>query len=366
MPPFFLEIKQVFNCLGHNECEILPIGHFRKNDWRFEMSSQLKLAGRAFQQVFTRHSVFNGIFVVALLFFAALPSSAWATLYSGTSMGALLCNARFSSEAYPDFMAALAYIMGAVLILRGALSMKRASDSPQNSPVIPVAQMLGGAFLISLPIAVGMMQRTIFGDVSSGGPAMCSYTLAPNNQQLGLDVMAQNFVRNIHAPAFSLLSVLCYVIGTFYILAGLYKASKTGTDPRASSPKDIVTYLVIGALLVTIGGSMTMILATLFGDSGEMSNMSNFVGVNWLPIVGEGANTEAMNNTIEALLAFVQIVGAIAFVRGWMLMKAAVEGAPGKTAQAITHIVGGAMAINMDQMLTVFDVTFGTNILNNM
>jgi intracellular multiplication protein IcmC len=328
------------------------------------MSSQLKLARAAFQRVLTRNSGINGTFLLVLLLFAACPSSAWATQYMAATLGGIICNARFSSEAYPHFMAALAYIMGGVLILRGVLSMKRASDSPQNSPVIPIAQMVGGGFLITLPIAVGMVQRTIFGDVAAGNPAMCSFTDPTNDGQLGLDVMAQNFVRNIHTPVFSLLSVLCYAIGTFYILAGLYKASKTGTDPRASSPKDIVTYLVIGALLVTIGGSITMILTTLFGDAGDMSNMSNFVGVNWLPIVGNGANTESMDNTIEALLAFVQIVGGIAFVRGWLLMKAAVEGAPAKTAQAITHIVGGAMAINIDQMLLVFDTTFGTNILN--
>ncbi|MDX9689981.1 MAG: hypothetical protein EOM37_08130 [Proteobacteria bacterium] len=330
------------------------------------MSSQLKLAGTAIKRVLTKKTGLNGAFLLSILVFAAWPSSAWAFEYVAATLGGIICNARFSSEAYPHFMAALAYIMGAILILRGGLSMKRASDSPQNSPVIPVAQMIGGAFLISLPIAVGMMQRTIFGDVGAGSPAMCNFDNPPNNGQLGLDVMARNFVSNIHSPIFSLLSVLCYGIGTFYILAGLLKASRTGTDPRASSPKDIITYLVIGALLVTIGGSISMILRTLFGDGGDMANMSqDFVGVNWLPIVGSGADTDAMDDTIRSLLAFVQIVGGIAFVRGWMLLKAAVEGAPAKTAQAITHIVGGAMAININQMLVVFDNTFGTNILNS-
>jgi hypothetical protein len=54
----------------------------------------------------------------------------------------------------------------------------------------------------------------------------------------------------------------------------------------------------------------------------------------------------------------------IAFVRGWLIIKNAVEGAGQATvAQGFTHIVGGVLAINIYSFLEIMDQTFGTNFL---
>jgi hypothetical protein len=71
------------------------------------------------------------------------------------------------------------------------------------------------------------------------------------------------------------------------------------------------------------------------------------------------------SNAIEAALTFFQLIGMIAFVRGWMIMKSASEGTGNATmAQGITHIIGGVCALNIFQFLHVFDYTFGTNLLS--
>jgi hypothetical protein len=67
---------------------------------------------------------------------------------------------------------------------------------------------------------------------------------------------------------------------------------------------------------------------------------------------------------VNAALSFVQIIGFIAFVRGWMIMKKVVEGGGNVSmAQGMTHIIGGVLAVNIAPFLKIMDTTFGTNLL---
>jgi len=280
-----------------------------------------------------------------------------------TTFGQLICNVRNSGNTYPNFLSALAYVIGAFLILRGALALKKNSDAPsQTSPVVGITLLITGALLLALPSFAGVIIETVFGVASAGGGGSGCNPGATGGA-VGLDTMMKNFVDNIHNPIFSLVAVLGYIIGATYIFIGLMRMSKIGTDPRASNPKDIIVYLVIGSVLMSIASVLTIILNSVFGF-GTLSNMSNFSGISWSGIVGSGANTAAADNTIKAILAFVQIVGVIAFLRGWLIIKRAAEGGGQATIpQGVTHIIGGAMAINIDIMLKIFDKTFGTGLL---
>ncbi len=297
-------------------------------------------------------------FFVALFFH---PSSVWAQ----NTLGTLLCNAKDAGTSYPLILNAIAYIAGAFLTVRAVLLFKRHAENPNQSQIVAgVAHAVGAAFLLSLPLFAGVIQESILGSVTGTWDGAC--TEGGVVSASALDVMMQNLVTNIHGPMFKLLSMLSVIIGLTFIVKGLFAGVKTGTDPRASSPKTIIVNLVIGAVLISIGGVLNDLLLTIFGGTtASPSNMRNFSGIAWSTFVGSGVDTIAADNTVKAILAFIQIIGGIAFLRGWLIVKAAVEGGGQATIpQGVTHIVGGAMAVNIDVMLKIIDNTFGTGIIN--
>ncbi|MFA6279430.1 MAG: hypothetical protein WC612_01375 [Bdellovibrionales bacterium] len=300
---------------------------------------------------------FLPLFVVTLF----SPSIAWAA--DADTLGALLCNAKTAGTSYPYILNATAYIAGAFAAVRAFLLFKKHAENPSQSQIVSgIAHAVGAGFLLSLPTFAGVIQRSVMGSVSGSWESGCAGGAV--GAASSLDVMMQNLVKNIHGPMFKLIAMISVIVGLTFIVRGLLAGVKTGTDPRASSPKTIIVNLVIGAVLISIGSVLPDILKTLFG-TGDVSNMSSFSGIAWSKFVGSGVDTTAADNTVKAILAFIQIIGGIAFLRGWLIVKSAVEGGGQATIpQGVTHIVGGAMAVNIDVMLKIIDKTFGTGIIN--
>ncbi len=314
-----------------------------------------------------KRNFFRDRSAVAFLFFVfcCWPSSADAAA-AALTLGQIVCNIKTNMTFYPRILSAIAYVVAGVLTFKGVLILKKHPESPGQPHITSgIAHLVGGAGLFSLPAFVGMIQMSIFGSLGGAGSTNCvpGAVTGGAGGTVGLDQMMQNFVKNIHGPIFVILSVICIIVGLTFIVSALLKGAKTGTDPKAANPKDIVAYLIFGAILVSIGTTLPTMLQTIFGAAG-VSNMSTIPSlINWSSIVGGTIDTTAADNTVRAVLAFVQIIGAISFVRGWLLLKKAVEGGQATIPQGFTHIIGGAMAINIDIMLKAIDKTFGTGII---
>lgn len=297
--------------------------------------------------------------LITLLVVALWPEKAWST-----TLGQITCNLYDNLRPFMPFFSAVAYIGGAVLGIKGALLFKKHAENPNDSQIVKgIAHWIAAGALLSLPAAAEMFQASLGLTMTNTGTTGCDPT-APATQAAQLDQMMENFVNNIYQPMISTLSVLCYVIGIFLICRGLVRSSKVGTDPRAASTHGIVVNFVVGAILCTLGGMMDTMLTTVFATASitpfeELINWSNIVGTD------SGINTEAADRTVKAILMFVQIVGAIAFIRGWLIVKNAIEGTGQATVpQGITHVIGGTMAFNIGAMLQIFDRTFGTGLIN--
>ena len=288
----------------------------------------------------------------------------WPDMASAGTLGALICNINHSASGYTRIIGATAFIAGVFIFIRGILIFKKQGENPNEGKTASgIAHFFVGGLLISFPAVVLIMQTSIFGARNQAGTFTCNATGGGAGGAQSLDVMMQNFVANVHGPMFIMLSTLSVIIGVTMIFRALLRGAKTGADPRASNPKDIINGLVIGAILVSIGTVLPDMLQTIFG-SPNSSRMSTFKAIQWSNFVGNGVNTTAATNTVRAILAFIQIIGGISFLRGWLILKAAIEGSGQATVpQGTTHIIGGAMAINIDVMLRIIDATFGTGIM---
>ncbi len=332
-----------------------------------ENAKRIRMFESLRRDVFSRAFASSALKALMLsLVFALWPWEVFAADKSST-LGTLLCHINSNLGPYPKIVNAIAYIAGSFFAVKSVLLFrKHAENSAQPQIVSGVAHFIAAGFLLSFPTFIGVVQTSLFGkDLSGTKEYICAPgAVAQISGSVGLDQMMQNFVKSIYQPTFLLLSLICVAVGLTFILGGLLRAAKTGTDPRAADPKSIVAHLVFGAILISIGTVLPDVLKSIFG-TGDISNMSSITLISWSKITGSSVDTKAADNTVRAVLAFIQIIGGISFVRGWMILKKAVEGGGQATIpQGFTHIIGGAMAINIDIMLRTLDNTFGTGIIS--
>ncbi len=309
-------------------------------------------------------------FLVLVLTMSAVsgdPEVAWA---AASTFGDVVCNVRNNLVPYTGIFSVIAYAIAAFLAARfGWLLMQQFQDSKSNKIPQALGSFVASACFFSLPYFVKALQTSLFSrSLASGGGGVTGCVPVPvtpvpaDGNTAGLDLIIQNLTSNIHQPMMSLISIISIAVGLFLIGRGLIRSTKLGTDPKVAGPHIIVVNLLIGAALVSIGEMLPTMTTTLFGDS-AVHSMKNF-SLRWSEIVPTGTDTTAANKTIQAVLGFVQIIGAISFLRGWLIVRRAVEGAGQATVpQGITHILGGTAAINIDRVITVFNNTFGLRLV---
>jgi hypothetical protein len=306
----------------------------------------------------------NNVIVTALITLvitALWPDFAAADTVDAQSLGDVICNIRDSIRPFVHIFNGLAYISGGAFVVKGLYLLKKHANNPDDSQTTKaIAHMLAGATLVALPALGATLQQTLGLSTADGGDMGCSAP-AITTGATSLDQMMTNFVQNIYQPMINTISLLGIVMGIYLIFRGLVKASKVGTDPKAGSTHGIMVNLFIGAILVTLGGMLPAMTETLFGTGGPSNSLTSII--QWSQIVGSGVDTSEADATVKAILMFVQVIGVIGFIRGWLIIKNAVEGTGQATVpQGITHIIGGTMAINIGAMLRLFDATFGTGL----
>lgn len=281
------------------------------------------------------------------------------------SLGGFFCNVFSSSTPFSLIFQWFAYFAGVMSALRGVNYLRLKAEAPDKiSLTVPLMYLFGAMCLLALPSFIGAVEKSFFKDpaVGSTGLAECSAGVIGTNT--GLDGMLANFVGNIKEPLIMVVAFVAVLCGLFMIVNGLVKASKYGTDPKTYSIQSILTNIAFGSLLMTLGANLDMMMSSLFGI-GYDEVVANTITWKGLEALLGGTVSEQFKLAVTSALTFVQLIGLIAFVRGWLILKKVVEGGGGNVtlAQGLTHIIGGCLAININGFLVIMDKTFGTNLL---
>lgn len=310
-------------------------------------------------------SLINKVLFSVFVFLSFLPFAAHAQ-----SLGDMMCSASFNLAPFEPLFVGIAYIGGALMIGTGIFQLAFYTDvmnqGRQYGISRPKGYLVAGAAMLALPAFIRVLVNSLFNfSLNSdfgGGLSACVPVVGFGGVggQVGLDGLMLNLVMNIKSPMVFMLSVISILIGIFLVMRGLIKGSKFGQDPKATVSM-IMANLTVGTILYTVGTSLNSIMASVFGDS----NIEGSGTVLSAVAADFGANTQPFQNGVYAALTFFQLVGFIAFIRGWLILKDAVEGQGQKTvAQGLTHIVGGVLAVNIYRFLEVMDTTFGTGFLS--
>ncbi len=156
-----------------------------------------------------------------------------------------------------------------------------------------------------------------------------------------------------------LVTATAYLIGLSFAVKALYSLKVYGEArsmmSQSSSIKEPVIYLLVSALLIYIPTGFQIMLNTTFGVGSSVlayapvSSQSPLIS----GLFGPGSQVG------ESLTIIIQVIGVIAFVRGWVLIaRGATHGQPpGATGQGLMHVFGGVLAINIIGTLEVFNNT---------
>jgi hypothetical protein len=298
-------------------------------------------------------------FMFAFLFVAiSSPASAMAQTLT---FGMMFCNAFGGMGTLPGLIQAICYLGGIMLVGLGVVGLKESAEGgPQKPAHKPILQILAGGAAISLPSVASFAIGSIFGAGGGGGDNFyCQPGGAGGAAGGDLSSMIINFVADVKQPIIFGVAATAFVVGVLYVAKGLFKIAKYGQDPRTHSMHIIVAHLAFGALLIALSQTMGSMLQTIFGRPDIVS----FSGISWTG--GGGTNIGNGNEAIEAAIIFFQLVGLIGFLRGWVMMKNSVEGSSQATVgQGLTHVIGGAVAVNLPLFLYAAEATFGIDIVN--
>ncbi|MBI1215649.1 MAG: hypothetical protein GC185_07515 [Alphaproteobacteria bacterium] len=307
-----------------------------------------------------RNRRFLNIFLFVTIFALANTASAYA---GSQKLGDIMNHVRLSWAGLTGIMSTIAYLMGGSLGVIAIYKFKDHVDNPQQTPISAgVKRMLAGGMMLSLPFTIRAVHGSMFGTNTFGaGKAYISSWGANTATALtadGLDHMVVMMMSNIAGPMEWLLTAFAYLSGIGLLLVGISRLTKRMEEgPRGPAGfGTIMTFLASGALF-NFGSTIGVFVSSLMGDNELLTKIS--VATSVMP---DAADRQKIEAVLEGVEVFVIIVGYIAFIRGWFVLKNFADGQQGATmAQGLTFLFGGALAINIGELINALQYTVGIN-----
>lgn len=145
---------------------------------------------------------------------------------------------------------------------------------------------------------------------------------------------------------------LAYVAGLGFIMRAVYQLKTYGQNMSMMSSqgnlKGPLISFIVGAALIFLPTIKASLIASSFGGAQT-------------PISYASANSLWNAQSTYALLGLVQFVGVVAFIRGWFHLShlGGQSGGQHSFGKALTHIIGGILAINIQGTINMLQTTFG-------
>lgn len=291
---------------------------------------------------------FSGIFAMAA-FGVAMAQPALAL-----GVGAVMDNTVTSVEETPALLSGLSYLFGLVLGAFGIAKLYEHVTNPHQTPVWDCLKrfLAGGAFF-ALPTVTEAALRTMTG-AGVAEHTMSGFAGATSGS--GLDAMVTALMNDIWTPVQHVLAGFAYLAGIILVMVGISRLLKSAQEgPRGPGGLGtIMTFITAGALF-SLNGMVGTWTTSLFGDAETLTFAE-------LQYTGGMTADEVqhVHAVISSLIAFVAVLGWISFIRGWFIVRDVAEGNHQASLMAgITHLFGGALAINLGPVLNAVQETLG-------
>ncbi len=156
-----------------------------------------------------------------------------------------------------------------------------------------------------------------------------------------------------YAPLQQLITATAYLLGVAFGMKGIYSLKVYGEARTMmashASIKTPLTYLLVAVVFLWLPTAVEVALDTFLG-------YDSVLGYEALSGPTSIKNSEAG----RAILGFVQLVGLVAFIRGWIIIaKSSAQGAQGGMGKGISHILGGVLAFNIVGTMNIIEASLG-------
>lgn len=172
---------------------------------------------------------------------------------------------------------------------------------------------------------------------------------------VGLDAMIVALMSNILTPSMYIVGWGSWIAGLIFVFIGISRLMKTEEQgPRGPTGiGTIMTFLVAGALF-SLSSILTFLNETIFG----VDNISTNGTLAYTTGLGDASNH--VHAVISAIIAFSIMIGWISLVRGLFIVRGVSEGnSQASMMAAITHLIGGVLAINLGAVINAVQATLG-------
>lgn len=155
-------------------------------------------------------------------------------------------------------------------------------------------------------------------------------------------------------PIWRLVTGLSYLLGIGFLMRAIYSLKIYG-DQRTQmsanpSIKTPLIFFVVGGALLYLPSTKAVVMETIFAYSNPMP----LSYVSEVPLVS--------TQVVAIVMQIIQLVGMISFIRGFLILSHAVSQTHSSQhtfGKAMTHIIGGILAINIEGTKQVVQATFG-------
>lgn len=275
-------------------------------------------------------------------------------------VGATMCRFIETTGFTPAFLVSMSYLFGIVLGFWALLKIRDHVLNPQQTSVWEgVSRLIATGAFFAMPYLAGVFQSALTGgNAFFAGSQNSGFNLSAvacgAGTPLALDETVVCFMQDIMAPAHVLFGHFAFIAGFVFIMIGITRIMKSAQE-GARGPGGlgtIMTFVTAGVLIsydVIIDFFSTTISAT--GANTTNAALTYTTGMT-------AAEVAHANNIVAAILQFMIIVGLISFIRGWFIIRDVAEGNQQASMMAgATHIIGGALAINLGPLLSAVQST---------
>lgn len=172
-------------------------------------------------------------------------------------------------------------------------------------------------------------------------------------QAVSLDQMFANF-GTASVALMNLVRWSALPIGLFISGLALIKVKEWNESNGRVPLKTPLILAAVGAALISFPLTTSIVTETMSLGVTTGASLSRVPPTGGAPGVAEA---------MKGILLFIKLVGHLSFLKGFLLLKGMAEGAQGMTiGRALTHIIAGAAAINIDSAAEAVANSVGLNL----
>lgn len=266
----------------------------------------------------------------------------------------IICNVMSASNGLPGFVTAMAYLMGLIMAVMALFKLKDHVLDPTRTPLSDaIKRFVAGGALFSLPLITEAAQNLLTNGSTSMNQVSTYAGSAAGGS--GLDAMLVALFLDIYTPLMSIIFAFAYLAGLVLVVVGISRILKTSQDgPRGPTGLGTIMTFVVAGVLFSLSTIMSAFSTSMF----KSATVATFAVLQTSS--GDSAIDDHVLAVISTVLVFMTIIGYISFLRGFFILKEVAEGGgQASLMAAVTHIFGGALAVNLGPLMNAVQSTLG-------